>query len=532
MILLIDNYDSFTYNLKQYLEELSQKVTVVRNDAISVEGVKKFFPSHIIISPGPGKPENAGISVDVIKEYSGKIPILGVCLGHQAIGYAFGADIVSAKKLMHGKISRIEHNNHGVFIDVPKGFEATRYHSLAIDRSTLPESLEVTAFCDDGEIMGVRHKDFLTEGVQFHPESILTGQGKNLIKNFLEYSYAAKADGKLIEKGIKRVIEGKDLSRVDAKDLMLEIMEGRTTDAQLASFLTALRLKGETVEEVTAFAEVMREKAIRIYPKSKDLVDTCGTGGDSSGTFNISTAAAIVAASAGVSVAKHGNRSISSQSGSADVLEAMNVNIDLKPEDVQRCIDEIGIGFLFAPKLHPAMKYAIGPRREMGIRTVFNVLGPLTNPASASYQVLGVYDNELVEIIAGVLNNLGLKGGYVVSSDDGLDEVSIASPTYVAEIKGGTVKTFKFSPEEAGIQTASISEIMGGSAAENASIISEIFSGKKGAPCDIVCLNAGFAIATVTGVGIKEGVKVALDAVNTGRAEKKLQELKDFTNSI
>ncbi len=532
MILLIDNYDSFTYNLKQYLEELSQKVTVVRNDAIEVDDIIKINPSHLIISPGPGRPEDAGISIDVIKKYSGKIPILGVCLGHQSIGSAFGADIISAKKLMHGKISKIDHNNTGVFIDIPKGFEATRYHSLAIDRNTLPAELEVTAYCEDGEIMGVKHKQFLTEGVQFHPESILTGQGKNILKNFLEYSYASKADGMLIKNGIQKVIDGEDLNGREAEELMLEVMEGRTTDAQLASFLTALRLKGETVEEVTAFANVMREKAIRIHPDAENLVDTCGTGGDSSGTFNISTAAAIVTAAAGIHVAKHGNRSISSQSGSADVLESLNVNIDLKPEDVKRCIDEIGIGFLFAPKLHPAMKYAIGPRREMGIRTVFNILGPLTNPASASYQVLGVYSKDLVDIIAGVLYNLGIKAGYVVSSEDGLDEISISAPTYIAEIKNGEIKSSVFSPEDIGVNLSNITAIKGGTADENAEIITSIFNAKGGPAQDIVCINAGFAIAAVRGIEPSEGVKMAVDAVKTGKAKIKLQELKDFSNSL
>ncbi len=408
MILLIDNYDSFTYNLKQYLEELSQKVMVVRNDAIAAGEIEKIEPTHIIISPGPGRPEDAGISVEVIKRFSGKFPILGVCLGHQAVGLAFGGKIINAKKLMHGKVSRIDHENRGIFLDIPKRFEATRYHSLAIEKETLPDDLEVTAWCDDGEIMGVRHKKYLTEGVQFHPESILTGQGKNLLKNFLEYTYHEKAEGILIRRGIDKVVKGDDLTLSEAEELMIEVMEGRTTEAQLASFLTALRLKGETIDEVTAFAKVMRQKSVHIHPEAANLVDTCGTGGDSSGTFNISTAAAIVTAAAGIHVAKHGNRSISSKSGSADVLEALNINIDLEPSKVERCIDEIGIGFLFAPKLHPAMKYAIGPRREMGIRTVFNVLGPLTNPASASYQVLGVYSRELVDIIAAVLYNLGI----------------------------------------------------------------------------------------------------------------------------
>ncbi|PKL37817.1 MAG: bifunctional glutamine amidotransferase/anthranilate phosphoribosyltransferase [Spirochaetae bacterium HGW-Spirochaetae-1] len=532
MILLIDNYDSFTYNLKQYLEELSQKVLVVRNDAISVGDIEKMKPSHIIISPGPGRPEDAGITVEVIRQFSGKIPILGVCLGHQAIGYAFGAKIVSAKYLMHGKIGAIDHGGKGIFRDIPKGFEATRYHSLAIDTNTLPDELEVTAYCNDGEIMGVMHRRHLTEGVQFHPESILTKEGKNLLKNFLDYSYEKKADGILIRDAIARVMDQKDLTRDMAQSVMNEIMEGNSTPAQIASFLTALRLKGETTEEITAFAQVMRDKSIKIKPVSRDLVDTCGTGGDSSGTFNISTAAAIVAASAGVKIAKHGNRSISSKSGSADVLEALNVNIDLGPEEVAHCIDQIGIGFLFAPKLHPAMKYAIGPRREMGIRTVFNILGPLTNPASARFQIMGIYSQKLVEKIAIVLKNLGISRGYVVSSNDGLDEISISDETLIAEIRDGEVKLFTFRPEDAGYARSGINLVKGGDAVENAHIINQIFDGTRGAARDIVCLNAGFAIAAGLGTDVADGIKMAEESIGSGRAREKLIQLKEITNSI
>ncbi|MDY6969486.1 MAG: anthranilate phosphoribosyltransferase, partial [Spirochaetota bacterium] len=434
MILLIDNYDSFTFNLMQYLLELNQKVKVVRNDAIKLEDIEQLNPSHIVISPGPGRPENAGISIDVVKKFTGKIPILGVCLGHQSIGFAFGGKIVSAKKLMHGKISRISHDNKGIFSDIPNNFEATRYHSLVIDSDSFPEQLEISAESKDGDIMGVRHKYDLTEGIQVHPESILTKEGKAILNNFLRYQYMKKAEGTEIKKAIKDVIENRDLTEDAATIVMNEIMVGNATEAQIASFLTALRLKGETVEEITAFAKVMRDKSIKINPDSTELVDTCGTGGDESGSFNISTAAAFVAAGADVKVAKHGNRSVSSRAGSADSLEALNIKIDLSPEDVARSIDEVGIGFLFAPSLHPAMKYAIGPRREVGIRTVFNILGPLTNPAHAPFQMMGVYTQDLVEKLANVLKKLGLKRGFVVSSDDGLDEVSISAPTLFASI--------------------------------------------------------------------------------------------------
>ncbi|MDY6934667.1 MAG: bifunctional anthranilate synthase component II/anthranilate phosphoribosyltransferase [Spirochaetota bacterium] len=533
MILLIDNYDSFTYNLKQYLMELNQKIEVFRNDAISLDEIERFSPSHIVISPGPGRPENAGISVDVVKRFSGKIPILGVCLGHQSIAYAFGAQIVYAKKLMHGKVSKIGHDNKGIFEDIPNNFEATRYHSLAVDRETLPDVLEISAESEDEDIMGVRHRYDLTEGIQVHPESILTQEGKKILKNFLEFKYMKQAEGSLIKEAIKTVIAKGDLSEDVAVPVINEIMEGNATEAQIASFITALRLKGETIEEITAFAKVMREKSIKIESASQDFVDTCGTGGDESGSFNISTAAAFVAAGSGVRVAKHGNRSVSSKAGSADLLEeGFNIKIDLSPHDIAKCIDEVGIGFLFAPKLHPAMKYAIGPRREIGIRTVFNILGPLTNPARASYQMMGVYSQDLVEKLASVLKNLGLKRGFVVSSDDGLDEVSISSPTLVAHIDENGVDMNRFSPEDVGYTFDDIGSIKGGNALDNANIIRKILKGERDSRRNIVCLNAGFAIAACKNIPIPEGVKMAEEAIDSGSALKKLEELVEFTNSL
>ncbi len=532
MILLIDNYDSFTYNLKQYLLELNQRVDVYRNDEITADEIEMLNPSHIIISPGPGRPENAGISVEVVNKYSGMIPILGVCLGHQSIVYAFGGKIINAKKLMHGKTSRISHDDKGIFSGIPNNFEATRYHSLVAERDSLPDIFDISAECIDGDIMGIRHKKHLTEGIQAHPESILTAQGKNILKNFLEYTYMQKAEGAIIKKALKTVIEKKDMSGDEAFNVMNEIMEGRATEAQIASFITALRLKGESLDEITAFAKVMRDKSVRIKPASKELVDTCGTGGDESGSINISTASAFVSAGAGVKIAKHGNRSVSSKAGSADLLEALNVKIDISPESVAACIDEIGIGFLFAPALHPAMKYAIGPRREIGIRTVFNILGPLTNPARAEYQIMGVYSQDLVETLAGVLQRLGMKRGYVVSSDDGLDEISVSAPTLIAAVNEESIQVNKFNPEDVGYSVSSKDAIKGGDAADNAEIIKDVLAGEKGPRRDIVCLNAGFAIAACKDIEISEGVKLAENSIDSSAAFNTLKRLIEFTNSV
>ena len=336
----------------------------------------------------------------------------------------------------------------------------------------------------------------------------------------------------MIKETIGKVVGGLDLTEGEATSVMEEIMSGRATDAQIASLLTALRLKGETVEEITGFAKVMREKATRIQCDTEPLVDTCGTGGDASGTFNISTVSAFVAAGAGIRVAKHGNRSVSSRCGSADVLKGLGINIEVTPDVVSRCIDEVGIGFLFAPLLHGAMKYAIGPRREMGIRTVFNILGPLTNPAKADAQLLGVYAEELTEPIADVLSRLGCKRAYVVHGEDGLDEITTTSRTKVSEVTTGGVKNYYIQPENFGISRSSLDQLRGGDTEENAEIAMKILRNEQGPRRDVVLLNAGAAIA-VGGLArnIEEGIALAGKSLDSGAALAKLEKLKITTNS-
>jgi len=331
---------------------------------------------------------------------------------------------------------------------------------------------------------------------------------------------------------IKKIVEDKDLTQEEAALAMDTIMTGNATPSQIAAFITALAMKGETVDEITGCAQKMREHAINIYPQQKNLVDTCGTGGDVSGTFNVSTVSAIVVAGAGVPVAKHGNRSVSSKCGSADVLEALGVKIDLEPSRVEACINEVGIGFIFAPIFHKAMRFAMPSRREIGIRTVFNILGPLTNPAGASAQVLGVFNPDLTEMLAKVLKNLGTKHALVVHGLDGLDELSISGKTKVSELKDDKIKTFEISPDWVGLKKWDKAELKGGSAEENAAIALEILKGTdKGAKREITLLNAGAAIY-VGGKAkdLKEGIKLAAQAINSGQAYKKLEELIKFTS--
>jgi len=330
----------------------------------------------------------------------------------------------------------------------------------------------------------------------------------------------------MIKDGIAKVVLGEDLREAEMMAVMEEVMEGVATPAQIAAFITALRIKGETVEEVTGAARIMRQKATRIDARSSVVVDTCGTGGDGRNTFNISTTAAFVVAAAGLTVAKHGNRAVSSGCGSADVLEALGVNIDAGPEIVEECLQEIGIGFLFAPRLHGAMKHAISPRREIGIRTIFNMLGPLTNPAGATAQLIGVYDPRLTEMFAGVLKNLGAKRAFVVHGADGLDEATVTGETRVSELKEGLVTTYNIDPVDLFGELFPAVDLLGGNAETNARITREVLTGGGGARRRIVVLNAALAIVAGGKAGtLRDGIGTAEARIDGGAALQKLDAL-------
>jgi anthranilate phosphoribosyltransferase len=336
-----------------------------------------------------------------------------------------------------------------------------------------------------------------------------------------------------ITTAIATVIERRDLSRGEMEGVMRQVMTGQATAAQIGGFLVGLRMKGETIDEITAAARVMRELATAVDVSGPHLVDTCGTGGDGAGTFNISTASAIVTAAAGGRVAKHGNRSVSSSSGSADVLEAAGVKLDLSPSQVASCIDRVGVGFLFAPQHHSAMKHAIGPRRELRVRTLFNLLGPLTNPASAPNQVLGVFSADWVEPMAYVLKQLGSQHVLVVHAEDGLDEISIATPTRVAELRNGEVSSYTLTPEEFGMQRASIDTITVNDAAQSLAMIQTVLDNQPGPARDIVCLNAGAAIyAAGLAASQQQGVAQAIEVIASGRAKHTFAALIDVSNTV
>ncbi len=335
-----------------------------------------------------------------------------------------------------------------------------------------------------------------------------------------------------MQQAIKAVTEKRDLSTEEMKATMRLIMTGEATPAQVGGFLVGLRMKGESIDEITAAASVMRDLASKVDVDKTHLVDTCGTGGDSSGSFNISTASALVVAAAGGKVAKHGNRSITSKSGSADVLETAGVNLDISAQQVAECVNEIGVGFMFAPLHHSAMKHAIGPRREMAVRTIFNVLGPLTNPAGAPNQVLGVFSKELVEPLAHVLQRLGSEHVLVVHAEDGMDEISIASPTFVAELKDGEVTNYTIKPEDFAMSRADLQQIRATDSAHSLEIIKAVFNNTDGPAKDIVCLNAGAAIyAAGLASSLALGIKQAQEVIASGSVNEKLEQLITKTNS-
>ena len=341
----------------------------------------------------------------------------------------------------------------------------------------------------------------------------------------------------IITEAVRALVERKNLSRIEAAGAMEAIMSGAATDAQIAAFLATLRMKGETVEELIGFAQVMREKAVKVRARAGEivgatgtdremLIDTAGTGGDASGTFNVSTATAFVVAGAGLKVAKHGNRSVSSLCGSADVVETLGIKVELTPAKIGRCIDEVGIGFLYAPLLHTAMKHVMTARREMGIRTVFNMLGPLTNPAGANAQVIGVYAEALTEPLARVLAELGTHRAFVVHGADGLDEISNTGPSRLSEVREGVVRTSTVQPEDFGMRRASIKDLEGGDREENARIIRRILAGEEGPRRDIVVMNAAAAlVAGGAAPDLLVGVSVAARSIDSGAAAKKLEGL-------
>ena len=521
--LIIDNYDSFVYNIAQRLGELGISSDVIRNDQITIDEIRKRDYNAIIISPGPGTPEDKkyfGICKDVIMELGSTTPILGVCLGHQGIIACFGGKVVNAGNVRHGKTSLIKHYGDSLLNGVKNPFRATRYHSLVGDKTIIPDSLKVTAIAeDDGEIMGVSHKKHLIEGVQFHPESIMTDEGK---KSWKISSWGLK----MIKELAEQLSHGNNLTIDQMTSVMDEILTGTQNDEDVAEFLKNLTEKGESDDELLAMLNKMEEFALHISPNCQGkIIDVCGTGGDKLKTFNISTAASFVIAGAGGNVAKHGNRSISGVSGSADIFEYFGFDLNSEPSKVNEIIEKFGIGFMFAQKFHPAMKNVANARKVVGGRTAFNLLGPLTNPAMVKNQLIGVFSDDYQERIVKILQRKNAETIMTVRSDDGMDELSTTSKNKICLLKNNIITNMVIDPQDVGLQRGNISDIQINTKEDAIKSFVDVLNDTANkTKIEITALNAaGGLIVSDIANSFDEAVELALDTIHSGKAFDKLK---------
>ena len=537
MILVIDNYDSFTYNLVQGLGALGADIKVARNDEIDIDGIRAMKPDAILFSPGPGNPDSAGVTLAAIREFAGKVPLFGVCLGHQSIAQAFGGRIVRAKRLMHGKTSRLRHDGKGLFAGLDQGFVAMRYHSLAVERGSLPDCFEITAESEDGEIMGLRHKTLPIESVQYHPESIGTPLGARQLANLVSLATGRRpqrsAPPSVRRAILLRGLEGKSPSEEESEGFFSAVMAGEVGEAELAAFLTAFAKNPVTTDELAGAARAMRSAGVRVDLGGVDAVDIVGTGGDGAGTFNVSTTAAFIAAGAGVPVAKHGNVASTSSCGSADVLGALGYNLGADAEMVARSVREVGVGFLFAKEFHPAMRFAASVRRTLGFRTVFNLLGPLTNPAGARRQVIGVPQEQLAITFSETLRRLGSVRALAVCGDGGLDEISPGGFSFVSSLADGVVRNTLLDAGAAYGGHYTVADIRGGTAEENARLLLAVLDGEERGPYRAAAVENA-AAAILVGEKAKdyaEAISVARESIDSGRAREKLRKMIEVCRS-
>ena len=540
MILMIDNYDSFVFNVEQYLKEMTDdEVITVRNDAITIDDIKKMNPSKIIFSPGPKHPKDSGICLEILNNTDelGNIPILGICLGHQAIGMNFGGEIKRLENPLHGKTSEITvlSENSVLFKNLPKKFKVMRYHSLYVD--DIPENLEVTAKSEDGVAMAVEHKSKNIFGIQFHPESIFTEYGKNMIRNFLNIEVSetlqnnknSKKKGNFIDmnKYLKKLQENIALTDTDFREIC-KIIDSKNYDiVQLGALLVLISEKSLYPESLTAFVKNILEYSTT-FEDDSDMIDVCGTGGDGFKTINISTAVAFILGAMGVNVAKHGNRAISSKSGSSDVLDKLGVPLENSLANQIEKLHVKNLAFFHAPFFHKLVGEVREVRSRLGIRTVFNILGPLLHPnTKLKYQLVGLYHEPVHRLYAETLQLLGREHALVVRGNDGLDEITICDDTKIIEVKGEQILEYTISPESFGFKRAFHSEIEGGTPEENAEILVKILKGEeKSAKFDIVVLNAMFALYTADVVDHPAKAKdMVLEAIES---EKVYEFYKDY----
>ena len=527
-IFLLDNYDSFTYNLVDQFRTLGATVNVYRNTvpvaqlvAAMEQCAQQSERPILVLSPGPGIPSQAGNMPALINACIGRFPILGICLGHQALVEHYGGVVESAGEIKHGKTSQISHNGQGVFANLSNPLPVARYHSLV--GTKIPSTLPVIADYH-GMTMAVQDTAKRVLGFQFHPESIMTTEGAQLLAQSLAFLSAPET------KAMDQLFRGEHISRTQAHALFSELLKGDMDQMTMASLLTVLKMKGETPDEIAGAAQALLDAASPFPRPDYPFCDIVGTGGDGMNTINVSTTSALVAAACGIKVAKHGNRGVSSKSGSSDLLEQLGIDLNMSPERARKCLDEVNACFLFAPNYHGGIRHAQPVRQALKTRTIFNVLGPLINPARPDFMLLGVYSEQLVRPIADTLVAMGLKRGMVVHGS-GLDEIAIHGPTTVAEILDGTISEYQITPEELGLERYDISAIAGGEPSENKAITVEILQG-GGTPAQqgVIAMNvAPLLVMSGQAETLKEAVAQVMAVIKSGKAMEVANKLAELS---
>lgn len=525
MFLLIDNYDSFTWNLAQAFQKLGKEPLVLKNDEPALLDIAESPDLEMVcISPGPGHPANAGLCLQFLDKLGPSVPVLGICLGHQALGLYGGGEINIAPEIMHGKQSQISHVGKGMFKNMPQPMKVGRYHSLVVKET--PKSAErftVTARGPNNEIMGLRYKDRPWVGAQFHPESVLTPDGLAFLANFPDaiLPHADIPFNNILE----RLACDEDLSEEMADQAFSALMDGKLTQSQAGALLLGLRIKGETPLELACAAHAALERAVPVERLEEDCIDVVGTGGDGKNSFNCSTAAALILAGMGYKVAKHGNRAASSACGAADALEGLGVPMEKDPHEAVKHLRKGNFAFFFAPYYHPGFKNVAPLRREMGVRTIFNILGPMINPARPSHLLMGVAKPEMVPVIAGALSHSHLRRAAVFCGAGGYDELTPIGPTEVAVLKNGEISWLTVNPARHGMKTCSPEDLACANREKAVSVLRKLLSGGGSrAMLDMAALNVALGIYLLEdGISFDEAVEKAKRGVASGAGKKALE---------
>ncbi|WP_430875313.1 bifunctional anthranilate synthase glutamate amidotransferase component TrpG/anthranilate phosphoribosyltransferase TrpD [Gilliamella sp. G0441] len=537
-ILFIDNVDSFTYNLVDQLRNSKHCVTVYRNTIpadVIIEKLSQMQNPILMLSPGPGTPSEAGCMPELLKRLKGQLPIIGICLGHQAIVESYGGSIVPAGDILHGKASLIEHDEQAMFRGLPNPLPVARYHSLKGEN--IPNTLTINALCNN-IVMAVRNDHDRVYGFQFHPESILTTQGVKLLEQTIEWALnppQPKSQSKpeaIIDKQeyniqpiINKLYLGQTLTQDESKILFNLIIQGKIEPTVLATAVISMKVRGERPDEIAGAAQALLENADSFDIPDYEFTDIVGTGGDGTNSINISTASAFVAAALGYKVAKHGNRGVSSKSGSSDVLSALGIKLNMPAEASRKALDELGVCFLFAQQYHSGFRHAAPVRQQLKTRTIFNVLGPLINPSRPKRILLGVYHPDLIKPIAETLKMLGYTHAYVVHGS-GMDEVAIHGETQVAEVRNGAIRYFTLMPQDFGLKQYTLKDIEGGTPEMNRDMLIAILQGHgKPAHEAAIAANVAMLMSLFGQSDLKQNAQQAIDMMHSGKAYTLLQQL-------